>query len=110
MIPNIKVLGVGGGGCNAVNRMVAKKVEGFEFIALNTDEKSLEKNLANTKIVMGRNCCSRKGAKGNPKFGQMAANESKDEIATALRGADVVLIVAGLGGGTGTGATPEVVR
>jgi cell division protein FtsZ len=90
--------------------MIKNKVEGFEFISVNTDAKALDKNLAGIKILLGRNRCSGKGAEGNPKLGQAAVKESSEKIAMSLRGADGVFVVAGLGGGTGTGAAPEVAR
>jgi cell division protein FtsZ len=110
MIPNIKIIGVGGGGSNAINRMVGNKVERVEYIAFNTDTKALDGNLAGVKILLGPNSCSGKGAEGNPQLGRAAAIESSEAIATALQGADAVFFVVGLGAGTGTGAVPEVAR
>jgi len=106
----IKVVGVGGGGCNVIRRMVEEKVEGFEFSRLDTNLKSLEKTPASAEVLMGIQCCEGKGAEGIPQLGRAAAIESSETIAETLRGADAVFIVAGLGGGTGTGAAPEVAR
>src|SRR5690242_1233726 len=104
----IKVIGVGGGGGNAVNTMVAAKLEGVEFIAANTDVQALAANRAATKLQLGRSASRGLGAGANPDRGRDAANESRDEIAAALAGADMVFVTAGMGGGTGTGAAPIV--
>lgn len=105
---NIKVIGVGGGGTNAVNRMIAAGVRGVEFIAINTDAQALAMSQSPTKIQIGAKLTKGLGAGGNPEIGEKAAEESKDEIAATLRGADMVFVTAGMGGGTGTGAAPVV--
>ena len=102
----IKVIGVGGGGNNAVNRMIAAGLRGVEFIAINTDKQALFLSKANTKIQIGDKLTKGLGAGANPEIGERAANESKDEIAQAIKGADMVFVTAGMGGGTGTGAAP----
>ena len=111
-VPNtnvvIKVVGVGGGGCNAVNRMVRADVRGVEFLAVNTDIAMLDMSLATHKIQIGEKLTRGHGAGGNPERGQRAAEESHDEIVAALQGADMVFVTAGMGGGTGTGAAPVV--
>ena len=104
----IKVIGVGGGGGNAVNRMVRADVRGVEFLAVNTDVAVLDISLATHKIQIGEKLTRGHGAGGNPERGQRAAEESRDEIVAALQGADMVFITAGMGGGTGTGAAPVV--
>jgi cell division protein FtsZ len=104
----IKVVGVGGGGGNAVNTMVAARLEGVEFIAANTDVQALAANKAETKIQLGRSASRGLGAGANPDRGREAASESRDEIAEAIEGADMVFVTAGMGGGTGTGAAPIV--
>lgn len=106
----IKVVGVGGGGGNAVNRMIECGVAGVEFIALNTDNQVLEASSAVHRIKLGEDLTKGIGAGGNPDVGRDAAEESKDEIRNLLRGADMVFITAGMGGGTGTGAAPIVAR
>lgn len=107
---NIKVVGVGGGGNNAVNRMINTNVRGVEFIAINTDTQALSHCSAEKTIAIGERCAKGKGAGSNPELGAMAAEESSEEIKTALEGADMVFIAAGMGGGTGTGAAPVVAR
>lgn len=107
-VTNIKVVGVGGGGGNAVNRMVLSGLEGVEFIAMNTDAQALFKNQATMKTQIGSKLTKGRGAGADPEIGQRAAEESKDEIANALKGAQMVFITAGMGGGTGTGAAPVV--
>ncbi len=109
-VVQIKVVGVGGGGGNAVNRMVDAGVRGVEFIAINTDKCALIHSKANHKIQIGEKLTKGQGAGGNPNNGESAAQESKDEIAAALRSADMVFIAAGMGGGTGTGAAPIVAQ
>lgn len=104
----IKVIGVGGGGGNAVNRMIASEVAGVEFWAVNTDAQSLLQSAAIKRFQMGHKLTKGLGAGGNPAIGQKAAEESRDEIAQAIDGADLVFITAGMGGGTGTGAAPIV--
>ena len=104
----IKVIGVGGAGNNAVNRMVDSGIKGVEFIAVNTDRQTLLVSKAATKIQIGEKITRGLGAGANPDIGAQAAEESKAEIAEALRGADMVFVTAGMGGGTGTGAAPIV--
>lgn len=104
----IKVIGVGGGGSNAVNRMIESGIHGVEFIAMNTDRQVLDKSAATTKVQLGGNLTRGLGAGGNPEIGKSAAEESKNEIRKALEGADMVFITAGMGGGTGTGAAPVI--
>jgi len=104
----IKVIGVGGGGNNAVNRMIAAKVEGVEFIAANTDVQALQTSNAPVKLQLGVKLTSGLGAGANPDVGRRAALEDSDKIIEALEGADMVFVTAGLGGGTGTGAAPVI--
>ncbi|MDD3838968.1 MAG: cell division protein FtsZ [Clostridia bacterium] len=104
----IKVVGVGGGGSNAVNRMIESALHGVEFIAINTDKQALFLSKANQKIQIGDKITKGLGAGANPDIGQKAAEESREEIHQALDGADMVFITAGMGGGTGTGAAPIV--
>src|SRR5512147_2069295 len=104
----IKVIGVGGGGGNAINTMVAARLEGVEFIAANTDLQALRVNQAQVKIPLGRTASRGLGAGANPEVGRSAALEEKDAIAAALEGADMVFVTAGMGGGTGTGGAPVV--
>ncbi|HLK16945.1 MAG TPA: cell division protein FtsZ [Fimbriimonadaceae bacterium] len=104
----IKVIGVGGGGSNAVNRMIATGIQGVEFIAMNTDIQVLNLSDAKRKIQLGTNLTRGLGAGGNPEVGKSAAEESKNEIRKAIEGADMVFITAGMGGGTGTGAAPVI--
>ena len=108
--PKIKVIGVGGGGGNAVNRMVTTGIKNVEFIAVNTDEPVLRLSKATQKIHIGEKLTRGKGAGANPAIGQSAAEESKDEIAALLKDTDMVFVTAGMGGGTGTGAAPIVAR
>jgi cell division protein FtsZ len=105
---NIKVVGVGGAGSNAVNRMIAAGLNGIEFWACNTDAQALELAAAKNRMQIGSKLTRGLGAGGNPTVGQKAAEESREEIAAALAGADMVFIAAGMGGGTGTGAAPIV--
>ncbi len=105
---HIKVIGVGGGGNNAVNRMIAAGLKGVEFISVNTDSQALQMALASNKIQIGSKLTKGLGAGANPDIGQKAAEESKDDIEQMLRGADMVFVTAGMGGGTGTGAAPVV--
>ena len=107
---NIKVVGVGGGGTNAVNRMIEAGVRGVEFIAVNTDKQVLEKSGATHKIVIGEKLTRGRGAGANPDIGTRAAEESSEEIANILRGTDMVFITTGMGGGPGTGAAPVVAK
>jgi cell division protein FtsZ len=104
----IKVVGVGGGGTNAVNRMIGSGLRGVEFIALNTDGQALNVSLAEKCIQIGNQLTRGLGAGSIPKVGREAAEESREEISTALEGADMVFITAGMGGGTGTGASSVV--
>ena len=107
-VTNIKVIGVGGGGGNAVNRMVDAGLGGVEFVAMNTDQQALINSKATQKVQLGAKLTKGRGAGADPEVGQRAAEESKDEIANALKGAQMVFITAGMGGGTGTGAAPVV--
>lgn len=104
----IKVIGVGGGGNNAVNRMIQYGLKGVEFISINTDKQALFLSQAHQKIQIGEKLTKGLGAGGNPEIGQKAAEESREEILQALKGADLVFVTAGMGGGTGTGAAPTV--
>ncbi|MBR7091669.1 MAG: cell division protein FtsZ [Clostridia bacterium] len=107
-VVQIKVVGVGGGGGNAVNRMVSSGLQGVEFLSINTDRQALNRSMATQKIQIGEKLTRGMGAGSNPERGQRAAEESKDEITAALKGTDMVFITAGMGGGTGTGAAPVV--
>jgi cell division protein FtsZ len=104
----IKVVGVGGAGNNAVNRMIASGLKGVEFIAVNTDKQALLLSKANQKIQIGEKITKGLGAGANPEIGQKAAEETREDIAQNLKGADLVFVTAGMGGGTGTGAAPVV--
>ena len=104
----IKVIGVGGAGGNAVNRMITEKVQGVDFIVANTDLQALNNSQATTKIRLGPKLTKGLGAGSNPEVGEKAAQESEEQIKKALEGADMVFITAGMGGGTGTGAAPVV--
>lgn len=106
----IKVIGVGGGGNNAVNRMVEAQLKGVEFIAINTDKQALYTSKAEYKVQIGDKLTRGLGAGANPEIGKKAAEESKDEIVKLLEGADMVFVTAGMGGGTGTGAAPLVAQ
>lgn len=106
----IKVVGVGGGGCNALNSMIEKGIKGVDFIAINTDVQHLEVSRAPVKLQIGRRCTRGLGAGSRPEVGREAALESAEEIAAVLQGADMVFLATGMGGGTGTGATPVVAR
>ncbi|YAI81240.1 MAG: cell division protein FtsZ [cyanobacterium endosymbiont of Rhopalodia sterrenbergii] len=112
IVPNnvakIKVIGVGGGGCNAVNRMIESALTGIEFWAINTDAQALSQSAAPQRLQIGQKLTRGLGAGGNPSIGTQAAEESRDEIAHALENTDLVFITAGMGGGTGTGAAPIV--
>ena len=107
---NIKVIGVGGGGNNAVNRMITENVRGVEFIAINTDMQALVHSSVTKKITIGEKITKGHGAGSNPEIGAKAAEESIEEIQNAIAGADMVFVTAGMGGGTGTGAAPIVAR
>ena len=107
---NIKVVGVGGGGNNAINRMIASGVKGVDFVAINTDKQALRKCAATTQLVIGEKITNGFGAGSNPEIGERAAEDAVNEIKQLLSGADMVFITAGMGGGTGTGAAPVVAR
>ncbi len=106
----IKVIGVGGGGCNAVNRMISAQVGGVDFIATNTDCQALNTNRAAVKVQIGTNATRGRGTGSNPEVGRQAAEEDSDKLADCLAGADMVFITAGLGGGTGTGGAPVIAK
>ncbi len=106
----IKVVGIGGGGGAAVNRMISDKIKGVEFIVVNTDVQALHQNLAPNKLPIGKTVTRGLGAGMNPDIGRRAAEESQNEVRNALNGADMVFLTCGLGGGTGTGAIPEVAK
>ena len=106
----IKVMGVGGGGCNAVNSMIAGNVSSAEFIAVNTDSQALLMSKANSTLQIGVKLTKGLGAGSDPNVGEMAAEESREEIADALKGTDLLFIAAGMGGGTGTGAAAIIAR
>ena len=108
--PVLKVVGVGGGGGNAVNRMIDNDVKGVEFIVINTDAQVLRKSKATTRLQIGKQLTRGLGAGADPEIGRQAAMESEDDIREVLRGSDMVFITAGMGGGTGTGACPIVAR
>ncbi|ADL12293.1 cell division protein FtsZ [Acetohalobium arabaticum] len=105
---DIKVVGVGGGGNNAINRMIESQLKGVEFVAINTDAQALVSSAANSTVQIGEKLTEGLGAGANPELGQKAAEESREMIAETLKGADMVFITAGMGGGTGTGAAPVV--
>ena len=107
---NIKVIGVGGAGGNAVNRMIAEDVKGVEFIAANTDVQALKNSNAETKIQLGPKLTKGLGAGANPDIGEKAAEESEEQISEALQGANMIFVTAGMGGGTGTGAAPVIAK
>lgn len=106
----IKVVGVGGGGSNAVNRMIESGMKGVSFLAVNTDKQALNSSCAETKIQIGEKLTKGLGAGANPEIGQKAAEENLDDISSLLEGADMVFITAGMGGGTGTGAAPIIAK
>src|SRR3954466_8755149 len=106
----IKVLGVGGSGRNATNHMINSKVKGVDFIAVNTDAQDLHNSLAKKKIHIGKNLTRGLGAGMNPELGKRAVEETKEEVVEAIKGADMVFIACGMGGGTGTGAAPIIAR
>lgn len=107
---NIKVIGVGGGGNNAVNRMISTNIRGVEFIAINTDAQALEVSNASTKLMIGERVTHGKGAGSDPDIGRRSAEENIDQIRELLEGADMVFITTGMGGGTGTGAAPLIAK
>ncbi|MBI5742909.1 MAG: cell division protein FtsZ, partial [Candidatus Niyogibacteria bacterium] len=106
----IKVVGVGGSGLNAVDHMIRSKVTGVDFIAVNTDAQDLHHSLADKKIHIGKNLTRGLGAGMNPEIGRQAAEETKDELQEIMKGADMVFVTCGFGGGTGTGAAPIVAK
>jgi len=106
----IKVVGVGGGGSNAVNRMIAEGIQGVEFVAINTDAQALLLSNANTRVRIGEKLTRGLGAGGNPEIGRKAAEESAEDLYNVLKGSDMVFVTAGLGGGTGTGGAPIVAQ
>lgn len=106
----IRVVGVGGSGKNAVNHMITRKVKGVEFIAINSDAQDLHHSLAKKKIHIGKNLTRGLGAGGNPDVGKRAAEETREEIANAIKGSDMIFITGGMGGGTGTGCAPVVAK
>ena len=106
----IKVIGVGGGGCNAVNRMISCRLENIQFIAANTDAQVLFKSNAHEKVQLGQRLTKGLGAGASPEIGEKACEEAQEQLATILSGADMVFVTAGMGGGTGTGAAPVVAR
>ncbi|HLS90342.1 MAG TPA: cell division protein FtsZ [Limnochordia bacterium] len=105
---NIKVIGVGGAGCNAVNRMIEADLQGVQFVSMNTDAQALQSSNASHKLQLGAKLTRGLGAGSNPEIGQRAAEESREEIRALLEGADMVFVTAGMGGGTGTGGAPVV--
>src|SRR5262245_61339887 len=105
---NIKVVGVGGGGGNALNTMIESGIQGVQFIAANTDAQVLERNLAPVKLQLGGSLTKGLGAGANPEIGRAAALEDQARLAEVLQGADMVFVAAGMGGGTGTGAAPII--
>lgn len=106
----IKVLGVGGGGGNAINRMISCGMKGVEFVALNTDAMALNRSLADNRVQLGAKLTRGLGAGAKPEVGEKAAQESRDEIASLIKGTDMLFVAAGMGGGTGTGAAPVVAQ
>ncbi len=108
LLPDIKVVGVGGGGCNAVNRMVRAKIPGVTFVACNTDAQALMSSEAATRLRIGEKLTKGLGVGGDPTRGERAADESRDELYDIMRGTEMVFVTAGMGGGTGTGAAPVV--
>ena len=109
-VAKIKVFGIGGAGCNAINRMVDEGLQGVEFFVCNTDVQVLNVSMVKNKIVLGKETTKGLGAGANPEVGKKAALESEAEIRDAMEGADMVFLTAGLGGGTGTGATPTFAK
>ncbi|MDW8269972.1 MAG: cell division protein FtsZ, partial [Anaerolineae bacterium] len=109
-LAQIKVIGVGGGGSNAVNRMIAAGIQGVEFVVVNTDAQALMLADAPVRVRIGDKLTKGLGSGGNPEIGQRAAEESAEELKDLMKGSDMVFITAGLGGGTGTGAAPVIAR
>lgn len=107
---NIKVIGIGGGGNNAVNRMIEAGVKGVTFVAVNTDKQALYKSKAEVKVQIGEKLTNGLGAGSNPEIGEKAAEENKSELAEIIEGSDMIFITAGMGGGTGTGAAPYIAK
>ena len=105
---SIKVIGVGGAGTNAVNRMVEANIQGVEFIAINTDLQALNLSKAGTKLQIGEKITKGLGAGAKPEVGAQAAEESREDISKLVKGADLVFVTCGMGGGTGTGAAPVI--
>ncbi|MEI6553787.1 MAG: cell division protein FtsZ, partial [bacterium] len=106
----IKVVGVGGSGKNAINHMINSKVKGVDFLAINTDAQDLHHSMAKRKIHIGKNLTKGLGAGMNPEVGRQAAEETKEEIQEALKNSDMVFVAGGLGGGTGSGASPIIAK
>ncbi|MEG0451316.1 MAG: cell division protein FtsZ, partial [Lysinibacillus sp.] len=106
----IKVIGIGGGGNNAVNRMISEGVKGIEFISMNTDKQALLSSMAQNQIQIGEKLTRGLGAGAKPEVGKKAAEESREQIVSLLEGTDIVFVTAGMGGGTGTGAAPVVAK
>ena len=109
-LQEIKVIGVGGGGCNAINRMIEGGMKGVTFVAVNTDKQALSKNRAETKIQIGEKLTKGLGAGGNPEVGQKSAEESIEDLEKFIAGSDMVFVTCGMGGGTGTGAAPIIAK
>lgn len=107
---NIKVIGVGGGGNNAVNRMIEDNMSGVEFIAVNTDKQALQRSKSEIQLIIGEKIAKGLGAGANPEIGRKAAEESQDDLKDVMKGADMVFVTTGMGGGTGTGAAPVIAR
>src|SRR5258708_20874956 len=108
--PSIRVLGVGGAGCNAVSHLASSSLPGLNFAVMNTDAAALDESPVEARLVLGAKCTRGLGAGGDPERGQTAAEEAQAEIRALCEGADLVFVVAGLGGGTGTGGSPLVAR
>ncbi|MDO4869250.1 MAG: cell division protein FtsZ [Bacillota bacterium] len=109
-LQEIKVIGVGGGGCNAINRMIEGGMKGVSFVAVNTDKQALSKNSAETKIQIGEKLTKGLGAGGNPEVGQKSAEENLEDLEKFIAGSDMVFVTCGMGGGTGTGAAPVIAK
>ena len=109
-LQEIKVIGVGGGGCNAINRMIESGMKGVSFVAVNTDKQALAKNKAETKIQIGEKATRGLGAGGNPEVGQKSAEENLEDLEKFIAGSDMIFVTCGMGGGTGTGAAPIIAK
>lgn len=109
-LQEIKVIGVGGGGCNAINRMIEGGMQGVTFVAVNTDKQALSKNRAETKVQIGEKLTKGLGAGGNPEIGQKSAEENLEDLEKFIAGSDMVFVTCGMGGGTGTGAAPIIAK